>query len=189
MNSSISINRFSIEALFATLPAQSGGTAPALLKLILQPADNVPPLPTSADQLFFLLYVWIPNNVTVRLQYGGSQLQTHYFSCLPRRSKRFTTTIVAFFFVFIVLFKRLRPAALNSASYRAEHSSMAWRDDWPAGPDGKEYDGKHLMDTVRNNSSPFRASWDVQLLIRVVEVNLRVQMTDIRSSIRILTTT
>ncbi|KAL8955996.1 MAG: hypothetical protein Q9193_006342 [Seirophora villosa] len=56
---------------------------------------------------------------------------------------------------------------------------MAWRDDWPLGPDGKEYDGKHLMDMVRNNSSPFHASWDVRLLIREVEVNLGEQVTDI----------
>ncbi|KAL8895229.1 MAG: hypothetical protein Q9207_008252, partial [Kuettlingeria erythrocarpa] len=56
---------------------------------------------------------------------------------------------------------------------------MAWRDDWPMGPDGKEYDGKHLMELVRNNSSPFRASWDVQLLIREIEAKLRTEVTDI----------
>ncbi|KAI4232553.1 MAG: hypothetical protein LQ349_004933 [Xanthoria aureola] len=55
---------------------------------------------------------------------------------------------------------------------------MAWRDDWPLGPDGKEYDGKQLMDMVRNNSSPFRASWDVQSLIREVEVKLSTHVTD-----------
>lgn len=42
----------------------------------------------------------------------------------------------------------------------------------------KEYDGKQLMDMVRNNSSPFRASWDVQSLIREVEVKLSTHVTD-----------
>lgn len=56
---------------------------------------------------------------------------------------------------------------------------MAWRDEWPLGPDGKEYDGKRLMDMVHNNSSPFRACWDVQLLIQEVEEKLRTEVTDI----------
>lgn len=56
---------------------------------------------------------------------------------------------------------------------------MAWRDEWPLGPDGKEYDGKRLMDMVRNNSSPFRASWDVQLLIQEIEVKLHTEVIDI----------
>ncbi|KAL8883680.1 MAG: hypothetical protein Q9215_008095, partial [Flavoplaca cf. flavocitrina] len=56
---------------------------------------------------------------------------------------------------------------------------MAWRDDWPLGPDGKEFAGKQLMDLVRNNSSPFRASWDVQLLIQEIEDKLRTEVTDI----------
>ncbi|KAL8948477.1 MAG: hypothetical protein Q9222_005336 [Ikaeria aurantiellina] len=45
---------------------------------------------------------------------------------------------------------------------------MAWRDDWPLGPDGIDYDGKQLLDRVRNKDSPF--DWDVQLLIREIEV-------------------
>ncbi|KAI4266827.1 MAG: hypothetical protein L6R38_008525 [Xanthoria sp. 2 TBL-2021] len=49
---------------------------------------------------------------------------------------------------------------------------MAWWDDWPLGPDGTPYDGKRLMDLLRNNSSPFRASWDVQSLVREIEVKL-----------------
>ncbi|KAI4280128.1 MAG: hypothetical protein L6R35_005971 [Caloplaca aegaea] len=56
---------------------------------------------------------------------------------------------------------------------------MAWRDEWPLGPDGKEYDGKQLLDLVRNNSSPFRAFWDVQSLIQEIEDKLGTEVTDI----------
>ncbi|KAL8755704.1 MAG: hypothetical protein Q9184_004719 [Pyrenodesmia sp. 2 TL-2023] len=56
---------------------------------------------------------------------------------------------------------------------------MAWRDEWPLGPDGQDYDGKRLMDLIRHNSSPFRASWHVELLIREIEEKLGTEVTDI----------
>lgn len=56
---------------------------------------------------------------------------------------------------------------------------MTWRDQWPSGPDGSEYDGKKLMDLVRNDSSPFHSALDVKLLIQEIEENLHTQVTDI----------
>ncbi|KAL8781353.1 MAG: hypothetical protein Q9213_006042 [Squamulea squamosa] len=56
---------------------------------------------------------------------------------------------------------------------------MVCRDDWPLGPDGEPYDGTQLMDLVRNKCSPFRASWDVELLIREIEAELDTQVIDI----------
>ena len=44
---------------------------------------------------------------------------------------------------------------------------------------GEKYDGKQIMDMVRQNSSPFRASWDVKTLIREIEEKLNTQVTDI----------
>ena len=56
---------------------------------------------------------------------------------------------------------------------------MCGDDEWPTMPDGSEYDGKHLMEFVRNGKSPFGDAWDVMLLVREVEENLKVQVTDI----------
>ena len=56
---------------------------------------------------------------------------------------------------------------------------MAFRDDWPSGPDGNQYDGRHLMDLVRNDRSPFQGVWDVKLLIQEVEEKLHTHVTDI----------
>jgi hypothetical protein len=56
---------------------------------------------------------------------------------------------------------------------------MGWRDEWPSGPDRKQYDGKQLMDLVRNDKSPFHPVWDVKLLIQEIEENLNTRVTDI----------
>jgi hypothetical protein len=56
---------------------------------------------------------------------------------------------------------------------------MGWRDEWPSRADGRQYDGKQLMDLVRTDESPFRGVWDVKLLIREIEENLNTNVTDI----------
>ena len=56
---------------------------------------------------------------------------------------------------------------------------MAAQDEWPSGPDGHQYDGKQLMDLVRNHQSPFHGIWDVNLLIQEIEENLNTQVADI----------
>lgn len=42
-------------------------------------------------------------------------------------------------------------------------------DDWPKGPDGDDWDGKDLLDLTRKGMSPFRKTWDVQILFREIE--------------------
>lgn len=78
-----------------------------------------------------------------------------------------------------VLSKRSKLPSLNSIGYAAKHITMGWRDDWPSGPDGNQYDGKQLMDLVRNDNSPFQGVWDVKLLIQEIEEKLNIQVTDI----------
>ncbi|CAD6447780.1 9dad758c-46d2-4744-a013-f5a868cf44a7 [Sclerotinia trifoliorum] len=78
-----------------------------------------------------------------------------------------------------VLIKRPKPPSLNFISYFHKHIKMGWRDEWPSGLDGNQYDGQKLMDLVRNNKSPFHEVWDVKLLIREIEENLNTQVTDI----------
>lgn len=56
---------------------------------------------------------------------------------------------------------------------------MGWRDAWPSGPDGNQYDGKQLMDLVRNDNNPFQGVWDAKLLIQEIEEKLNNQITDI----------
>ena len=56
---------------------------------------------------------------------------------------------------------------------------MSWRDEWPLGPDGEQYDGKQLLELVRNDVSPFKNVWDVKLLIAEIEEKLLVQVTEI----------
>jgi hypothetical protein len=56
---------------------------------------------------------------------------------------------------------------------------MSWRDDWPIGSDGDQYDGTQLVRLVQNNASPFKDVWDVQLLIKEVEEKLEVKVIDI----------
>ena len=56
---------------------------------------------------------------------------------------------------------------------------MGWRDEWPSGPDGDQYDGKQLMELVRSDNSPFRKVWDVKLLIQEIEEKLNTQVIDI----------
>ena len=55
-----------------------------------------------------------------------------------------------------VLSKRSKLPSLNFIGYPAKHITMGFRDDWPSGPDGNQYDGKQLMDLVRNDNSPFQ---------------------------------
>ena len=56
---------------------------------------------------------------------------------------------------------------------------MGWRDDWPCGPDGKQYAGNNLMDLVRNHQDPFQGVWDVKLLIQEIEAKLNTKVLDI----------
>ncbi|KAI1178649.1 3-hydroxybutyryl-CoA dehydratase [Nemania sp. FL0916] len=56
---------------------------------------------------------------------------------------------------------------------------MSVHDDWPKMPDGRDYDGQHLLDLVRSGNSPFRDVWDVNLLIQEIEENLHAQVIDI----------
>ncbi|KAI4922783.1 hypothetical protein J4E90_001217 [Alternaria incomplexa] len=56
---------------------------------------------------------------------------------------------------------------------------MGWRDEWPVGSNGEEYDGKQILTLVRDNASPFRDVWNVQLLIDEIEEKLQVEVTDI----------
>ncbi|KAF2159949.1 hypothetical protein M409DRAFT_33698, partial [Zasmidium cellare ATCC 36951] len=54
-----------------------------------------------------------------------------------------------------------------------------WRDVWPTMADGSDYDGKRLLELVRNGESPFSAAWDVNLLIREIGKELDTQVVDI----------
>ncbi|KAJ6013774.1 hypothetical protein N7540_008365 [Penicillium herquei] len=56
---------------------------------------------------------------------------------------------------------------------------MGWRDDWPSMPDGSAYDGKQLVTLFREGKSPFRALWDVNLLIEEIEKHTGTQVVDI----------
>jgi hypothetical protein len=60
-----------------------------------------------------------------------------------------------------------------------QHITMGWRDEWPSMSDGNQYDGKQLLDLVRNGNSPFHEVWAVRLLILEIEENLNAQVTDI----------
>ena len=56
---------------------------------------------------------------------------------------------------------------------------MSFRDEWPTMPDGSGYDGKQLLDLVRNNNSPFHGVWDVNQLIGEVEQALGAEVVNI----------
>lgn len=56
---------------------------------------------------------------------------------------------------------------------------MYYQDEWPLGPDGRPFDGKRLMDLMRQEASPFHLFWDVKLLIEEIEEELHTQVTDI----------
>lgn len=56
---------------------------------------------------------------------------------------------------------------------------LSWRDDWPAMPDGSDFDGEDLLTLVRGGNSPFDGVWDVNLLIQEIEENLGSQVIDI----------
>ncbi|SPQ25208.1 90fc60f7-ab2a-41f3-9cd9-02792d38161e [Thermothielavioides terrestris] len=56
---------------------------------------------------------------------------------------------------------------------------MSFRDDWPKMPDGRDFDGRHLLTLVRSGNSPFQDKWDVNLLIQEIEENLGAQVVDI----------
>jgi hypothetical protein len=46
-------------------------------------------------------------------------------------------------------------------------------------PDDSDFDGKQLLALVRSGNSPFHGVWDVNLLIREIEENLRAKVIDI----------
>ncbi|EPE06693.1 3-hydroxybutyryl- dehydratase [Ophiostoma piceae UAMH 11346] len=56
---------------------------------------------------------------------------------------------------------------------------MSFRDEWPTMPDGRDFDGKQLLDLVRSNKSPFQSVWDVNQLVGEVEKALGAQVVDI----------
>jgi len=56
---------------------------------------------------------------------------------------------------------------------------MGWCDEWPVGLNGEEYDGKHFLTLARDNASPFKDVWNVQLLIDEIEEKLQVKVIDI----------
>jgi hypothetical protein len=58
---------------------------------------------------------------------------------------------------------------------------MGWRDEWPSMADGRAYDGKRLLELVRNNESPFHGVWDVNLLIAEIEESLNTKVIDIQT--------
>jgi hypothetical protein len=60
----------------------------------------------------------------------------------------------------------------------AHSTDMKSDDVWPKMPDGTDFDGKQLFTLVRNGQSPFRG-WDVNLLIRETEENLKTEVIDI----------
>lgn len=68
---------------------------------------------------------------------------------------------------------------LKSTGYAPKHTTMGFRDEWPSGPDGNQYDGKQLMHLVQIDESPFRGVWDVKLLIKEIEEKLNTQVTNI----------
>jgi hypothetical protein len=45
--------------------------------------------------------------------------------------------------------------------------------------DGQQYDGKKLMQLIRDGKSPFHGVWDVKLLIKEIEENLDTKVVDI----------
>ena len=52
-------------------------------------------------------------------------------------------------------------------------------DVWPVMPDGKDYDGTHLLQLARRGQSPFRGQWDVLQLVREIEEQLGVEVVDL----------
>ncbi|EFY89304.1 hypothetical protein J3458_018759 [Metarhizium acridum] len=56
---------------------------------------------------------------------------------------------------------------------------MPFRDHWPKMPDGRDFDGQHLLTLVRSGNSPFHDTWDVNLLIQEIEENLCARVIDI----------
>jgi len=56
---------------------------------------------------------------------------------------------------------------------------MGFRDDWPTLSDGRDFDGKRLLELISEGNSPFQKEWDVPLLIREIEGNLSSKILDI----------
>jgi hypothetical protein len=56
---------------------------------------------------------------------------------------------------------------------------MGWRDEWPLMENGQPYDGKNLMQLIRDGKSPFQDVWDVNLLIQEIEEKLDTKVVDI----------
>ena len=46
-------------------------------------------------------------------------------------------------------------------------------------PDGRDFDGQHLLSLVRSGNSPFQDTWDVNLLVQEIEENLCAKVVDI----------
>lgn len=58
-------------------------------------------------------------------------------------------------------------------------SGLYYGDEWPKMPDGTDYDGKDLLNLLRDGKSPFADVWDVNLLIREIEEHLNTKVVDI----------
>lgn len=52
-------------------------------------------------------------------------------------------------------------------------------DGWPLMPDATNWNGKNLVELMRNGDSPFATIWDVNLLLNEVETALDGQVVDI----------
>ncbi|GAM89005.1 hypothetical protein ANO11243_070390 [Dothideomycetidae sp. 11243] len=56
---------------------------------------------------------------------------------------------------------------------------MYYGDDWPKMADGSDFDGQYLFRLLKEGQSPFRAAWDVNLLLEEIEQNLNAKVTGI----------
>lgn len=59
--------------------------------------------------------------------------------------------------------------AASATSPASSQDSGYVGDDWPKGLGGGHWDGKDLLDLTRKGISPFRETWDVELLFREIE--------------------
>ncbi|KAF3762250.1 hypothetical protein M406DRAFT_263472 [Cryphonectria parasitica EP155] len=70
----------------------------------------------------------------------------------------------------------LQTASRHSGSCNPE---VSIEPSWPRSPDGSGWDGKNLLPMVLRGASPFRKTWDVNVLLKEVESILGAQVVDI----------
>lgn len=60
------------------------------------------------------------------------------------------------------------------------HTEDGYRgDDWPLMPDGTDWNGKDLLELIRDGSSPFGNVWDVRILLEEVETQVQARVVGI----------